>query len=159
MAIVAFTFTLGSAEGVVTALFFACIFGSGSKKERLIASLFLVFFLVILGVSSRLLLRAEVREANCFGTSFLSVLFTGNDQTRQAEVFQFLGSEISDGRTDVSLSSRSDSLPFFRTGYIKLHIDAENLLPEIEAEVRQKLAKEFPGLKVTIKSHSVSSRK
>ena len=159
VAIIAFTFTLGSAEGVVAMLFFACLLGAGNKKERLIASLLFVFFLLIIGVSSRLHLVAEVGEVNCFGTSFLSVLFTGKDQKRQEEVFQFIGSEISDGRTVVIRSSRSDALPFFRTGYIKLHVDVENNLPEIEADVRQKLAKEFPDLKVTIKSHSAADSK
>ncbi|NOZ39782.1 MAG: hypothetical protein GXP24_06100 [Planctomycetes bacterium] len=158
VAIVTFAFTLGSAEGFFTLFFFVCIFGSKGKKDRWTAGLFLVILLVAIGAFSRQALRAGMRRLDYFETACLGVLFTDRNQTRQVEVYDFLNSEMPYSRIDASFESMAFAIPFYRSGYIKLSCDKEKL-PEIEAEVRRKLAEEFPDLTVTIEGYSVSSRK
>jgi len=71
------------------------------------------------------------------------------------KVMEHLNSEMSSG---VRSESHLHIVPFFNPGYVKLSFDKEKL-PEIEAEVRRRIAESFPDLTVSIEGHSTSSGK
>lgn len=150
VAVVTYTFTIGTGEGVLTLFFFACFFGSKTKKERWLVTIILVGCVVGLGISARHWAQSDTRLAIGGGTACVNILFTGHDQIKQSEVSAFLTSEM----PQISCTSgRSTTLPFFRTGHIRLAFDSEKLA-DVEAEVRRKIAKKFPGLTVSIEGHS-----
>jgi len=158
VAIVAFTFTLGREEGFFTLIFFASIFGSKSKRDRWMSGVIFVVLLVGMGTFLRQRLQTQIR-LNDSPTAGVSIFFSGREQTRQTEVYELLSSEMPYKRIGAYFMSRSDAIPFYRSGYIRLRFfEEENLpenLPEIEAEVRRLLAEKFPDLTLSIKSHSV----
>jgi len=162
VAIVVFTFTLGSAEGVFTTFFFACIFGSQGKKDRWTAGLFLVISLIGTGTVVRLNTLSGLENIYFGESACIDIVFTGQNQQKQEEVFLLLKSKPPFSESCI-FSSRSSTIPFLRTGYVRLGWDEEKQerckLVEFEAEVRRQIAEAFPDLRVRIEGHSTSDGK
>lgn len=127
---------------------------SKKSKTHLVSSIVLwVSVWVGIGVFYNLGVRADLGVPNYSKTACVDVFFTGGDQKRQQEVFEFLRSEMPYSETNAFCESMASSVPFFRAGYIKLSIDIEEL-KNIETEVRRRIGKSFPDLAVSIEAHS-----
>ena len=153
VAIIAFTFTLGSAEGVFTIVFFGAIFATSPKKDRWKSGLIVVLIWFGPGIYTWQSKKSELGRPSNGKTACVDMVFTGSSSwEREEEVMRFLLSDMPSS-WGVRKNSGSVMIPFYNPSYVKLSFD-EKHLPEIEAEIRQKLAKEFPDLQVSIKSYS-----
>jgi len=156
VAIVVFTFTLGPVEGGFTLLFFVGIFATSPKKDRWKTGLLLVLILLGPGIYGWYSIQDELRQPSNGETACVVIVFTGcNAGERLKEITWFLREEIS---SNGGFSSGLQVIPFFGPGYIKISFDEEKL-PEIEAEVRRKIAEKFPDLSVSIEGYSTSDRR
>ncbi len=157
VAIIAFAFTLGSAEGVFALFFFAAIFATTPKKDRWKSGLLTVLILLGPGIYSWHSMKSKLGLPNNGESACVEIVYIGcGGWKRLYDIQDFLCSEKPSGFTGVG--NYTHIAPFVSHGYVRIYFKKGDISKN-EAEVRQKLAKEFPDLKVTIKSYSVSDSK
>ncbi len=119
VAIVAFAFTLGLPEGVVTTIFCAGIFGPRKKKDRWKYGSLIVFSVVWMGIYSRHNFRSHVVGLNSRAKACVDITFNGYAQRQQREVLLFLESKPPFNDTNLfSNRSLATISPFFHQGIV-----------------------------------------